>query len=63
MEDYKDYLGGEGLLDERNRLLPIFPCGASFPENERFHLYYEPQAGPVRATTASLASTRTRQSG
>lgn len=49
LDDFKDYLAEEELLDERSRWLAIFPCGTSFEENVRFGVYYEP---PSRASKA-----------
>jgi hypothetical protein len=42
VEDYEAYLGEEGLLEERNQWLVVFPCGMSLAENARFGIYYEP---------------------
>ena len=44
VEDYETYLTEEGLLDDRNRYLLIFPCGTSIAENAKFAIYYEPPA-------------------
>ena len=48
VEDYEQYLSEENLLEERNQWLPIFPCGTSYAENERFGLYYEPPSRPCK---------------
>jgi hypothetical protein len=48
LEDFKDYLAGEKLLEERNRWLPIFPCGTSFNENIEYGVYYEPPSRPSK---------------
>lgn len=42
VDDYDGYLAEEGLLEERNQWLVIFPCGTSIAENVRFGIYYEP---------------------
>jgi hypothetical protein len=42
VDDYDTYLAEQGLLEERNQYLVVFPCGVSSAENERFGLYYEP---------------------
>ena len=46
VDDYEAYLNDERLLEGRNRWLPIFPCGVSIAENERFGLYYQSPARP-----------------
>jgi hypothetical protein len=48
VEDYESYLAEEGLLEERNQLLVVFPCGTSIAENARFGLYYEPPSRPCK---------------
>jgi len=48
VEDYDSYLAEEGLLEERNQWLVVFPCGTSINENERFGLYYEPPSRPSK---------------
>jgi hypothetical protein len=48
VEDYESYLATEGLLEERNQWLVVFPCGWSIPENARFGLYYEPPSRPCK---------------
>ena len=48
VEDFEQYLSEENLLEERNQLLPIFPCGTSYSENEKFSLYYEPANRPCK---------------
>jgi hypothetical protein len=48
VEDYEDYLAEEGLLEERNQWLVVFPCGTSIAENARFGLYYEPPSRPCK---------------
>lgn len=47
--DYEEYLTEEGLLSDRNRWLPIFPCGISYDENKHFAIYYTQPSRPVRA--------------
>ena len=42
VEDFRQYLAEENLLEERNYLVPVFPCGTSYAENKSFGLYYEP---------------------
>lgn len=42
VDDYESYLNEEGLLEERNQYLVVFPCGTSLPDNARLNLYYEP---------------------
>lgn len=42
IDDYEEYLADEGLLEERNKFIAVFPCGVSIAENERYRLYYEP---------------------
>jgi len=48
VDDYAAYLSEEGLLEEGNRWLVVFPCGISLTENERFGLYYEPPSRPCK---------------
>jgi hypothetical protein len=48
LDDYEEYLSDEQLLEGRNRWLPVFPCGVSIRENERFGLYYDPPSRPSR---------------
>jgi hypothetical protein len=48
VEDYESYLADEGLLEERNQWLVVFPCGTSIAENARFGLYYEPPSRPCK---------------
>jgi hypothetical protein len=48
VEDYESYLAEEGLLEERNQWLVVFPCGTSIAENARFGLYYEPPSRPCK---------------
>ena len=48
VEDYESYLAEEGLLEERNQWLVVFPCGTSLAENVRFGLYYEPPSRPCK---------------
>jgi hypothetical protein len=49
LEDYEAFIGGEGLLDDRANRVAIFPCGTTYQENERFHLYYEGPERPKRS--------------
>jgi hypothetical protein len=44
VDDYEGYLAEEGLLEERNQWLVVFPCGTSIAENVRFGIYYEPSS-------------------
>ena len=48
VRDFEDYLATEGLLDERHRWLPIFPCGSSLADNVRFGIYHEPAVRPCK---------------
>jgi hypothetical protein len=48
VEDYESYLAEEGLLEERNQWLVVFPCGTSIAENARFGLYHEPPSRPCK---------------
>jgi hypothetical protein len=48
IEDYEDYLAEEGLTEEQNQWLVVFPCGTSISENARLGLYYEPSARPCK---------------
>jgi len=48
VEDYEDYLAEEGLSEERNQWLVVFPCGTSIADNVRFGLYYEPPSRPCK---------------
>jgi hypothetical protein len=48
VDDYDRYLGDQGLLEERNQYLVVFPCGVSVNENERFSLYYESPERPCK---------------
>lgn len=52
LDDFRNYLAEEALLDERYKRLVIFPCGTSFDENVRFGVYYEP---PSRASKAGYS--------
>lgn len=45
-EDYDGYLAEEGLLEERNQWLVVFPCSTSIAENARFGLYYQSPSRP-----------------
>lgn len=47
VDDYRDFVVGEGLLDDE-RWLAAFPCGTSYDENQRFGLYYEPPSRPSK---------------
>jgi hypothetical protein len=48
IEDYEAFLAEDGLLDERNQWLVVFPCGTSIAENARFGVYYEPPSRPIK---------------
>jgi hypothetical protein len=48
IEDYESYLAAEGLLEERDKWLVVFPCGTTIAENVRFGLYYEPPSRPCK---------------
>lgn len=48
VDDYDGYLAEEGLLEERNQWLVVFPCGTSIAENVRFGIYYEPPSRPCK---------------
>ena len=48
VEDYESYLDAEGLMEERDKWLVVFPCGTSITENVRFGLYYEPPSRPCK---------------
>lgn len=48
VEDYEDSLAEQGLLEERNQWLVVFPSGTSIAENARFGLYYEPPSRPCK---------------
>lgn len=48
VEDYRSFLENEGLLDDRGRWMAVFPCGTSYPDNERLGLYYEPPERPSK---------------
>jgi hypothetical protein len=48
LDDYERYLAEEGLLEEGNKWLAVFPCGISFGDNKRFNLYYEPPSRPCK---------------
>lgn len=50
VEDYRSFLENEGLLDDRGRWMAVFPCGTSYPENDRLRLYYEGAERPSRAS-------------
>lgn len=41
-DDFSRYLEASGLVDWYSRLMPIFPCGASFAENIQLGVYYHP---------------------
>lgn len=49
VEDYDSFIESEGLLEDRARWLPIYPCGDSLAENSRFSLYFEPRSRPSKA--------------
>lgn len=48
VEDYREFLTAETLLEVGNRWLVVFPCGVSIAENKRFDLYYEPPSRPCK---------------
>jgi hypothetical protein len=48
VDDYEAYLSSQGLLEQRDQYLVVFPCGTSIKENVRFNLYYEPVARPSK---------------
>lgn len=48
VEDFEQYLAEENLLEERSHILPVFACGTSYAENERFGLYYESPIRPCK---------------
>lgn len=48
VEDYRSYLESESLLDDRGRWIAVFPCGTSYPDNERLRLYYEATDRPSK---------------
>lgn len=48
VEDFEQYLSEANLLEERSHILPVFACGTSYAENERFGLYYEPPSRPCK---------------
>jgi hypothetical protein len=48
VEDYRSFLENEGLLDDRGRWMAVFPCGTSYPDNERLRLYYEGAERPSK---------------
>lgn len=48
VEDYRDYLSQEGLLDMNKRWLLVVPCGTSNKENVKYGLYYEPSVRPYK---------------
>jgi hypothetical protein len=48
VDDYRSYLAEEGLIEERDKWLVVFPCGTSIAENARFGLYYEPPSRPCK---------------
>lgn len=50
VDDYQAFLTSCGLIDDRDRWLPIFPCGLSYSENERYALYYDPPARPLKTS-------------
>jgi len=48
VDDYEAYLSSQGLLEQRDQYLVVFPCGTSIKENVQFNLYYEPAARPSK---------------
>ena len=48
VEDYESYLAEEGLLESRNQVMVVFPCGTSIMENATFGVYYEPPSRPCK---------------
>jgi hypothetical protein len=44
IEDYESYLSAEGLMEERDKWLVVFPCGETIAKNARFGLYFEPSS-------------------
>lgn len=48
VEDYRSFLEGENLLDDRGRWMAVFPCGTSYPDNERLRLYYDGAERPSK---------------
>lgn len=48
IDDYRNFLESEGLLDDRGRWMAVFPCGTSYPDNERLRLYYEGAERPSK---------------
>lgn len=58
VDDYESYCSAEGLLEERDHRLAVFPCGVSVAENARFGLYYEPVSRPSKRNRFIGAYTR-----
>jgi len=48
LDDFETYLEETGLSEDRNRWLPVMPCGQSLAENVKFHLYYEGTNRPLK---------------
>lgn len=48
VEDFAAYLSEEGLVEEYNQWLPVFPCGMSIRENVAYSIYYEPASRPTK---------------
>lgn len=46
-DDFGRYLDASGLVDWYSRLMPIFPCGASYEENIKLGVYYHPAHRPT----------------
>jgi hypothetical protein len=48
LDDFERYLDEADLAEDRNRWLPILPCGVSLAQNVKFGLYYEPPSRPLK---------------
>ncbi|MGB6229889.1 MAG: hypothetical protein WBF53_07155 [Litorimonas sp.] len=57
LEDYRTFLGGEGLLPDRHRKLAAMLCGTSRRENVEHGAYYEPASRNSKWAQAAFLGT------
>jgi hypothetical protein len=48
VDDYEAFLDDENLLQEQDMRMPVFACGKSLRDNEKFGVYYEPPTRPSK---------------
>lgn len=56
VDDFVDFLGGEGLLYASDDWLIMMPCGVSYAENQRFGVYYDGAERPSRSPCRFLGA-------